>query len=200
MDQLILVRHAESEYSSRGLVNGDPSIAVALTAEGREQARRLGERLAPTNVDLCVTSEFARTIETADIAFNGRDIPRLVMPELNDHPAGEYEGRLLSDYLEWAHGAGPSDPIPGTGENRAAVVARFSRGYALLLGRPEKTIVAILHSLPIVYLLEAAVGNDPVPRLGLLPYADPRKLGRAQVEDAVARLQRWLEHPAWVNP
>ena len=83
---------------------------------------------------------------------------------------------------------------------RAAILDRFKRGYALLLARPERTIVAILHSLPILYLLEAAAGKDPVARLGLLPYADPRKLDRAQVEDAIARLERWLGQPVWGQP
>jgi 2,3-bisphosphoglycerate-dependent phosphoglycerate mutase len=200
MQDLILVRHGESEYSARGLLNGDPRVAVSLTDEGREQARRLGGALADVDVDLCVTSEFARTIETADVAFAGRVIPRLVVPELDDHPAGDYEGRLLSDYLDWAHNATPSDFIPGTSESRATVLGRFARGYARVYARPERTIVAILHSLPILYLLEAAAGNDPVARLGLLPYADPRKLDHAQVEQALARLERWLKRPAWGEP
>lgn len=200
MEKLILCRHAESEYSVRGLLNGDPRVAVSLTQEGCEQARRLGETLASVDVDLCVTSEFARTIETADLAFARRDIPRLVVPELNDHPAGDYEGGRLSDYLEWAHGATPSDFIPGTSESRAAVLGRFVRGYTLLYARPEHTVVAILHSLPILYLLEAAAGKDPVARLGLLPYADPRKLDRTQFERALARLEGWLERPVWGQP
>lgn len=200
MEELILCRHAESEYSQRGMLNGDPHVAVSLTDEGREQARRLGETLADVDIDLCVTSEFLRTIETADFAFAARDITRLVFPELNDHPAGDYEGGLLSDYLDWAHGATPSDFIPGTNESRAAVLGRFARGYALLYARSERTIVAILHSLPILYLLEAAAGNDPAARLGLLPYADPRRLTRPQVEQAIARLERWLERPAWGQP
>jgi broad specificity phosphatase PhoE len=197
MEELILVRHAESEYSARGLLNGDPRVAVALSKKGREQARQLGARLAETEIDLCVTSEFARTIETADIALAGRDIPRLVATELNDHPAGEYEGLPLADYLAWARGAAPADLIPGTGDSRAAVVDRFARGFVLLLDRSEATILAVLHSLPIMYLLEAAVGRDPAARLGLLPYAEPRDLSRKQVAQAIARLERWLESPTW---
>jgi probable phosphoglycerate mutase len=197
MEELILVRHAESEYSARGLLNGDPRVAVALTEKGREQARRLGDVLRETEVGLCVTSQFARTIETADIAFAGRELPRLVVPELNDHPAGDYEGGLLSEYLEWAHGTQPTDFVPGTRETRADVLVKFTRGYALLLARPERTVVAILHSLPILYLLEAVAGNDPVARVGLLPYADPRTLDRGEVTEALVRLERWLENPVW---
>jgi probable phosphoglycerate mutase len=197
VEHLIVARHGESEYSAKGLLSGDPRIAVGLTETGRAQARELGAKLADERIDLCVTSEFARTIETADIAFADRKIPRLVVPELNDHPAGDYEGRAIADYLEWAHASAPGDAIPGTGETRAAVVARFVRGYALVFDRPESTIVAILHSLPIVYLLEAAAGTDPVARLGMLVYAEPRTLTREHVASAIARLGRWLEKPAW---
>jgi 2,3-bisphosphoglycerate-dependent phosphoglycerate mutase len=197
VERLILVRHAESEYSAKGLLSGDPRIAVGLTETGREQARRLGVELADEELGLCVTSEFARTIETAEIAFAGRRVPRLVVPELNDHPAGRYEGGPIAAYLEWAHTSAPADLIPGTSESRAAVLARFVRGYALLLDRPEATVVAILHSLPIMYLLEAAAGSDPVARLGMLPYAQPRELSRADAEAAVARLERWLQRPVW---
>ena len=197
MERLIVARHAESEYSAKGWLSGDPRSAVGLTDAGREQAQRLGEKLAGEQIDLCVTSEFARTVETADIAFAGRDVPRLVVPELNDHPAGDYEGRAIAEYLEWAHASAPTDLIPGTAETRAAVVARFVRGYALVLDRPEDTIVAILHSLPIMYLVEAARGADPAARLGMLPYAEPRDLDAVEVESAIARLDRWLEYPVW---
>ena len=46
MDKVILARHGESELSVVGTVNGDPAVACALTAAGREQSRRLGELLA----------------------------------------------------------------------------------------------------------------------------------------------------------
>ncbi len=199
MEKLILVRHAESDYSARGLVSGDPRIAVGLTETGRKQARRLGEALAGEQIDLCVTSEFARTIETADLAFAAREIPRLVVPQLNEHTAGQYEGRPFAEYLAWAHTAGPLDVIPGTEETRASIAARLASGYALLLERTERTIVAVLHSLPIAYLGGAAGGSDPARRLPMFAYAEPHELDRAQVEAGVARLERWSRRPAWVN-
>ena len=95
MDEVILARHGESELSVVGTVNGDPAVPCALTAAGREQARRLGELLADTELDLCVTSEFERTRETADLALAGRAVPRLVLPELNDVRFGSFEGGSL---------------------------------------------------------------------------------------------------------
>src|ERR687888_196937 len=93
MDEVILARHGESELSVVGTVNGDPAVACALTGEGEEQARRLGERLAEVEIDLCVTSEFERAQRTADLALAGRNIPRLVSPGLNDVRFGSFEGR-----------------------------------------------------------------------------------------------------------
>src|SRR5919204_3479234 len=166
MERLIVARHGESEYSVRGALNGDPSFPCGLTEAGRVQARRLGELVADEPIDLCVTSEFERTRETADLALAGRDVPRLVVPELNDHPAGAYEGRPLAEYLEWAHAHSAADRIPGAIESRLETAIRIARGYRLLLQRPERTVLAILHSLPISYLLGGAE-----PQLPLLGYA-----------------------------
>ena len=95
MRRAILARHGESEYSAYGRLNGDITVAVGLTARGREEARRLGEDLRGEQLDLCVTSEFQRARETADIALEGRDVARLVDPRLNDPLIGRYEGSGL---------------------------------------------------------------------------------------------------------
>jgi broad specificity phosphatase PhoE len=191
VERLLLARHAESEYSARGALNGDPSIVVALTQRGRAQARSLGERLADDPIDLCAVTEFARTLETAEIALAGRGVPIVVIPELNDHPAGSYEGRPLAEYLEWAHAAGPLDVIPGGTDTRAGVIERFVRGFRILAGRPEAVVLAVLHSLPIAYLLAAVEGRDPESRMPMLPYAEATDLSRDDVEAAVARLEQW---------
>ena len=66
-----MARHAESVFNVRGVLNGDPAVPGGLTDNGREQARWLGERLKNERIDLCVTTEFERTRETADIALAG---------------------------------------------------------------------------------------------------------------------------------
>src|SRR4029078_10469518 len=92
-----------SERSVEGLTNGDPGVRVVLTATGRDEARRLGAELADDVIDLCVTSEFERAQETADRALEDRDVPRLVLADLNDIRFGEFEGRPLTDYPPRAH-------------------------------------------------------------------------------------------------
>src|SRR4029077_16088616 len=152
---IILARHGESEYSARGPCNGDIAPAGPLTDRGRREARRLGDDLRGEPLELCVTSEFQRARETADIALQGRAVPRLVVPELNDPLVGPYEGAGIGEYRGWAAVTDSSAiPEPG-GESRLALVERYSRAFRLRLARPEKGILAVCHSLPIAYALEA---------------------------------------------
>ena len=196
MEHALLTRHAESEFSVRGLTNGDPEIEVALTERGREQARRLGEQLASTEIDLCAVSEFQRAQETADLALTGRDVPRLVLPELNDIRFGEFEGRLLADYRAWARTHGPEDEVPG-GESRAESVRRYVAAFGTILARPEPTILVVAHSLPIRYALNAAAGGLPKPAMQPVSYAEPFPLSAPELTAAVERLETWALAPAW---
>jgi broad specificity phosphatase PhoE len=196
VDRVILARHGESERSVDGLTNGDPAARVALTATGREEARRLGRELAEDAIDLCVTSEFERARETADLALEGRDVPRLVLDELNDIRFGEFEGRPLTDYRAWAHAHGPEDVCPG-GESRAETVARYVRGYRTLLARPEATVLVVAHGLPVRYVLDALEGRNPAAAVAQVPYAEPFRLTATELAAAVGRLESWLTDPAW---
>jgi probable phosphoglycerate mutase len=196
MERALLARHGESEFSVRGLTNGDPELEVALTPLGREQARTLGLGLAATEIDLCATSEFQRARETADLALEGRDVPRVVLPELNDIRFGEFEGRLLADYRAWARAHGPEDEVPG-GESRAESVRRYVTAFGTILARPEDTILVVAHSLPIRYVLNAAAGGRPLPAMEQVPYAEAFPLSAAELTEAVEQLEAWALAPAW---
>jgi broad specificity phosphatase PhoE len=195
--RVILARHGESERSVDGLTNGDPAVGVGLTATGREEAHRLGVELGDDPIDLCVTSEFERAQETAGLALEGRNVPRLVLADFNDIRFGEFEGRPLTDYRAWAHAHGPEDICPGGGESRAQTVARYVRGYRTILARPEETILLVAHGLPVRYVLDAVDGRDPVARVEQIPYAEPFRPSRAELERAVERLATWVRTPAW---
>jgi broad specificity phosphatase PhoE len=197
MDEVILARHGESEFSVVGTVNGDPTVAGPLTATGEEQARRLGERLADVDIDLCATSEFERAQRTADLALAGRDVPRLVVPELNDVRFGKFEGGTLADYRSWAAANDPTTEAPGGGESRASTVARYVRAYRKILARPERRVLVIAHGLPIRYILNAVEETAPAPQVEQVAYAEPYVLDRPQFERATDLLERWATRPAW---
>lgn len=197
MKRAILARHGESERSVEGLTNGDPSVHVGLTATGREEARRLGLQLRDEPIDLCATSEFERARETADLALAGRDVPRLVLADLNDIRFGEFEGRLLADYRVWAHSHGPEDLCPGGGESRVQTVARYVRAFRELLARPEATVLVVAHGLPVRYALDAVERRGPAVKIEQIPYAEPFRLSAAELRRAVEHLESWLLRPLW---
>ena len=197
METAILARHGESELSVRGAMNGDPGVSCPLTSEGEAQARRLGELLRGTELDLCVVTEFGRTRDTADLALGGRDVPRLVVPELNDIRVGDFEGGPLETYRAWARERSPVELPPGGGESRAGAAERYARGFRIVLGRAEPTVLVVAHSLPIRYLLLAAEGSTPGPYAEAVAYAVPPRLGRPELGRAVDRLEAWARAPAW---
>lgn len=197
MKEAILARHGETEFSLRGDVNGDPAVANELTAAGVDQARSLGRLIAGDEIDLCVTSEMRRAIATADAALEGRDVPRLVVPELNDIRFGGFEGGPLAAYRAWASGRGPTDLPPGDGESRAQTVLRYVLGFRVVIARPEERILVVAHSLPLAYVLSAAEGGDPKPAMAQVPYAEPYRVEADELERAVARLGAWAAAPAW---
>jgi 2,3-bisphosphoglycerate-dependent phosphoglycerate mutase len=189
----ILARHGESAFSARAMVNGDVAVACPLTAVGEEEARRLGEAIARDPIDLCVTSEFERTLQTAELALAGRDVPRLVVPELNDPRYGEFEGGPLPEYRAWAHSVGSAEPPPGDGESRRDIVARYARGFGAVLERPEETVLVVVHSLPIAYVLAGGV-----PRVApIVEHATAYRFSADELGAALGRLQGWLAAPTW---
>lgn len=163
-ERLIFVRHAESELGARGLVNGDPALASPLTERGRAQAEHLSDRLAPERIDVCVTTSFPRTRETADIALRGRDVPQEVEPRLDDPPLGIFESRSADDYLEWLGAHDWSIGPEGGGESQLESVSRYTAGFEALLARPENSILVVGHAFPIGVARTFAYERPPVVR------------------------------------
>ncbi|HTZ05156.1 MAG TPA: histidine phosphatase family protein [Gaiellaceae bacterium] len=198
MERLILARHGESTYSVRGLNNGDPSVDVVLTPAGEEQARALGRELAGEPIELVVTSNLHRTRETAELAMAGRDVPFEVLPGLADPNVGSYEGKTLDEYRAWAWNAPSDEPCPGGGESRLEIAARVADAYRHVAALEQRTILVVAHGITIAYLLDAAHGLPPAPRLRApIEYATPFFLGTAEVRRAVEVVDAWLADPTW---
>jgi broad specificity phosphatase PhoE len=199
VQELILVRHALAASNRDGLASSDPP-GDSLTAEGREQAMRLQELLAEETIDLGVSTGYARTLETLDLALGGRDVPRLVLPELGEIGFGEYGGGLLEAYRTWAAAESPTAPAPGGGESRADVAARFARGARMVLERPEERVLVVTHALALRYLFDAADGLAPAARMAGIEHAAPYRLSAPEVEEAATLLEEWSRAPVFRDP
>ncbi|HEU5279884.1 MAG TPA: histidine phosphatase family protein [Gaiellaceae bacterium] len=155
MRLFILARHAESTLNFEQRINGDPSVPVALTEKGREEARLLGKQVAHVRLDVCIHTRFGRTGETAQIALAGRDVPFEVEPLLDDIDVGELEGSTLEEYRAWKRAHARHDDFPG-GESLDDAALRYAKAFRGLLDRPETSILVVTHEIPVRYAINAA--------------------------------------------
>jgi broad specificity phosphatase PhoE len=155
----VFVRHGESRLNLERRVNGDPSVEVPLTDEGRSQAHKLGVEIANIGFDLCVHTRFSRTKETAEIALAGRNVPLAEEPLLDDIDVGDLDGETLEAYRAWKHSHAREVPFPG-GESLDDAALRYARAFRGLLSLPHDTVLVITHEIPIRYALNGASGSD----------------------------------------
>ncbi|MCQ2452533.1 MAG: histidine phosphatase family protein [Oscillospiraceae bacterium] len=87
--KLYLIRHGESIGNQQQLLFGHSDHP--LTPLGREQAARVKEKLAGISIDRCFCSPLKRAHETARICFEGRQIPLIPCPSLQEQDMGLYE-------------------------------------------------------------------------------------------------------------
>ncbi len=194
MRELVVARHAESEWNVLERLNGDPSVQVMLTEAGREQARALGAEAGP--VDLAAHSSFGRTRETAELAWPAT--PLLEVPELGEFTFGTFEGsRWAEGFDEWVKTSRPDEGAPGGGESRIEAARRFAQGYRTLIARPEERIAAIAHGAPVAYVLLALENKSPVRVLDGVEQARPFRIAAADLERALDVIEAWAASPAF---
>ena len=192
----MLTRHAHSTLNVESRVNGDPSVAVPLTAAGRAEAARLGHQLAQLPLELCVYTRFGRTRETADAILAGRDVPRLEEPLLDDIDIGELEGVSLDAYRAWKRAHGRDEPFPG-GESLDAAARRYAAAFRRLVDLQERALLVVCHEIPVRYALNAAAGSDD---LDAPEHAIPNATPYLFDEAALTRAAAWIEALAGADP
>ena len=136
---------------------------MPLTPAGEEAARRLGQQLAGAAFDVCVHTRFERTRRTAELALEGRDVPFLEEPGLDDVKIGELEGGTLEDYRRWKASHGRDEPFPG-GESLDETARRYAAALRRVLALPAESVLVVCHELAVRYVLNAAAGSDELDR------------------------------------
>jgi broad specificity phosphatase PhoE len=186
----VLSRHGESELNVTGHVNGDPSVPVHLSEKGRQQARALGEQTAHLGLDACVVTRFGRTHETAAIALEGRDVPTIEEPLLDDIDVGELEGKTIEDYRAWKRTRTRPDAFPG-GESLDDAARRYAGAFRSLLALPHARVLVVCHEIPVRYALNGASGSDQLDGpVHDLVNAVPYLFDEPGLERAVAGIER----------
>jgi len=198
VNRLLLVRHAHARSNADDRISSTPP-GEGLSDLGVEEALALRETLAYEPIGLGVSTRLARAQETLELALGGRDVPRLVLPELDEIGFGSFEGGALADYRTWAWANEPDALCPGGGESRVAVAERLAAALDALLARPEQMVLAVSHALPIRYVLDAADGLFPAARIAHVPHATPLALDAEAVERAAETLRVWGTAPRFAD-
>lgn len=146
--RLYLVRHGETLWNKEFRYQGHSD--VALTEEGREQARLLAKKLIKEEFQAFYASDLSRARETAEIIAKPHKLEVQVLPELRETKFGAWEGltypQLQEQYAEvlnkWI-----ADPLNTTlpeGESLRDLINRVSDGIQKLIHKHkgEKILVA----------------------------------------------------------
>ena len=128
LPQIYLARHGETAWSLTGQHTGRTDLP--LTAQGEQNARRLGERLAGLQPARVVTSPLERARRTCELAGFGPVAN--IDPDLVEWDYGAYEGKTPAEIRRERPGWEIfRDGCPG-GESLAQVSVRADRVVARL--------------------------------------------------------------------
>jgi broad specificity phosphatase PhoE len=192
----VLARHGESVLNHERRVNGDPAVPAPLTERGRANAALLGLELRGLPLDACLHTRFGRTLETAQIALEGRDVPLIEDEALDDVRIGELEGWTLDEYRDWKRDHTRADRFPG-GESLDEAARRYAGAFRRLLERPYERVLVVCHEIPIRYALNAAGNSDDLDHpVHSIPNAMPFLFDK----DALAAAADRIEHLASEEP
>ena len=119
--EIVFETHSTSVDNERGLATG--WLQGELSERGRQQARELGERRCEDGVSAVFTSDLARAVETAAMAFGDSGIPIFKDWRLRECNYGDLNA-MPSAQLEAERSRRIDDPYPG-GESYRDVVNRM---------------------------------------------------------------------------
>jgi broad specificity phosphatase PhoE len=185
----IISRHAQTQLNLERRVSGDWTVDVPLTEQGVDEARRLGLQVANVPLDVCVHTRFPRTRRTAEVALDGREIPFVEEPLLDDVYVGELEGESLDEYRAWKAAHTRGDRFPG-GESLDESALRYAAGYRRLLDTQYRAALIVCHEIPLRYALNAAAGSDDLDGPAhAMPNATPFLFDDKALERATVRIE-----------
>ena len=133
---------------------------VGLSELGKKQSKELGERYKDEHLDTVFCSDLRRAVETAEMAFSGRDIPIIQDVRLRECDYGDWTGRS-SEEVEIEKASRISKPFPG-GESYEDTAKRMKSFLEDLLKDYDGKKVVIIGHRATQYGLENWIKGVPL--------------------------------------
>jgi broad specificity phosphatase PhoE len=163
--RVYLVRHGATVLSAEDGFAGETD--VPLSDDGREQLRRLSERLSGEKVGAVYASPLGRTMETGRILAAPHGLPVTPVDGLREISHGHWEGKKRSDvereypaeYARWQ--ADPFNFAPPGGETGLSVTARAIPALiGIVTANEGKQVIVASHKATIRLMIGALLAFD----------------------------------------
>lgn len=163
--RVLLIRHGATVLSAEDRFAG--ATDVALSEEGQNQARALGERLADASISAVYASPLARTVATARLISAPHGLEPLTDAGLREIDHGrweqltrhEVEQRFPEEYANWE--ADPFTFAPEGGESGLSVMARALPVLRrIVVAHAGQTVAVVSHKATIRLVLCSLLGID----------------------------------------
>ena len=135
---IFLIRHGETVDNALQIMQGQTQ--GELNEQGREQARQVAQRLAAQPVDVFISSDLHRAIQTAEIIAAPHGMPVKQTPLLRERDWGSFTGRFIPDLK--------GEVWPDDIESEPALLQRASDFLQYVTTTyPGKRVVAVGHGI-----------------------------------------------------
>jgi probable phosphoglycerate mutase len=148
---IYLIRHGQTDLNAARVIQFPDT---PLSVRGLEQARRVGKRLAGSPIDLVLSSDYARTRQTAEGVVLGTGAPLEFDALLRERNFGDLRGTAHNSHIEDVFAEGYA---PVNGETAEVFHERVVRAWTLILevaGRLQRDLAVVTHGLVLNSLMD----------------------------------------------
>ena len=160
--KLYFIRHAETEYNRKGIIQGS-EVDSDINDIGDSQSKSFYDYYQNVNFDKIYTSDLKRTFQTVKrFTENGTEYEKL--KEFNEISWGVNQGKSddLEDYSKlidtWL--AGDLDNKFEKGESPNEMSLRLVKGFNKVLEDNHDTVLLCIHGRALRILLSKIIDND----------------------------------------
>ena len=164
--RIVFETHSLTVDNEGGVATG--WLGGALSGDGRALAEELGERRRDDAIDAVISSDLARAVETAEIAFGATDIPVFLDWRLREVDYGALNGGP-ADAIAAERRRRVDLPFPG-GESYRDAVGRVASFLDDIRGRCAEERILLIGHTATRWALDHLLDGRPLEQVVVAPF------------------------------